>query len=412
MIRLPNAEEIRAAIAPLMPDAPDQDRARRAIAACAWSAITEPGDGVAGRLIAAVGAESALLEVARGGRDGLAREAAELTPAQWTEGVKRWMPRLQTLDLTGPLDTARRAGFALLTPEDPRWPHALGDLGVHAPFVLWVKGDPDALMRTPRAVAMVGARAATAYGEHVTAEIAAELAGVGVAIVSGAAFGIDGAAHRAALAAGGTTIAVLAGGVDRSYPRAHAQLLDRIAGTGAVISEVPCGSDPTKWRFLQRNRIIAALGDATVVVEAGHRSGSLNTAGHAAAMSRPLGAVPGPVTSPASAGCHRLLREYDARCVTNADEVLELLGAERAPALFDLDSDGRAEIRASDRIDESTRIRDAMSFRTPRTAGEIARRSGISTEEVTAMLGMLWLEGQATESPDGWRRIRAAARPG
>lgn len=116
-------------------------------------------------------------------------------------------------------------------------------------------------------------------------------------MVSGAAFGIDGAAHRAALLAGGTTIAVLAGGVDRPYPRAHTHMLDRIAATGAVISEVPCGSEPTKWRFLQRNRVIAALGDATVVVEAGHRSGALNTAGHAAAMSRPLGAVPGPVTS-------------------------------------------------------------------------------------------------------------------
>ena len=148
----------------------------------------------------------------------------------------------------------------------------------------------------------------------------------GAVIVSGGAYGIDGAAHRAALGVGGATVALLAGGVDRAYPQGHQQLLRTIAASGAVVSEVPCGTAPTKWRFLSRNRIIAALSDATVVIEAGWRSGSLNTAGHAAALGRPLGAVPGPVTSAASAGCHRLLREYDARCVTTAAEVRELWG--------------------------------------------------------------------------------------
>ena len=169
-------------------------------------------------------------------------------------------------------------------------------------------------------------------------ELSADLAGHGVSVVSGAAYGIDGAAHRAALTAGGTTIALLAGGADRPYPAGHGELIERIAASGAVVSEAPCGTTPTKWRFLQRNRLIAALSDATVVVEAGWRSGSLNTAAHAAALSRPLGAVPGPVTSAASAGCHRLLREFDARCVTNSADALELLGA--APqTLFDMPAD-------------------------------------------------------------------------
>ena len=151
-------------------------------------------------------------------------------------------------------------------------------------------------------------------------------------------------AHRAALASDGTTIAFLAGGIDRFYPLGHESLLTRIAQTGAVVSELPCGAAPTKWRFLQRNRLIAAASQATVVLEAGIRSGSLNTAGHAAALGRPLGAVPGPVTSPASAGCHRLLREFDAVCVVDADQMAELAaaGPGRTHRSADRDADDEA----------------------------------------------------------------------
>jgi len=155
-------------------------------------------------------------------------------------------------------------------------------------------------------------------------EITAGLVERGHTIVSGAAYGIDGMAHRAALASAGRTVAYLAGGVDRFYPSGHDALLTRIVETGAVVSELPCGSAPTKWRFLMRNRLIAASTKATLVVEAGWRSGSLNIAGRAVALGRPLGAVPGPVTSAASAGCHRLVRECGAIVVTNADEAAEL----------------------------------------------------------------------------------------
>lgn len=396
---LPPPAHARELLAPLVRGDLDDEQAHRLYAAHTWGCLIEPGDGVAGRLVAALGPEAALGEVIGGGRDGVARDAAGITGREWADGLERWRPRLRAEAVREALVVARRVRLSLLTPEDPAWPASLGDLGPHAPLVLWVRGDVGALGRSQRSAALVGARAATSYGEHIAIEMSAELVGRGVSIVSGAAYGIDGAAHRAALTAGGTTIALLAGGGDRPYPTGHGQLLERIAATGAVVSEVPCGTPPTKWRFLARNRLIAALSDATVVVEAGWRSGSLNTAGHAAALARPLGAVPGPVTSAASAGCHRLLREFDARCVTNADEVLELLGAS-PQTLFDMPVGADAHART----DDATRVRDAMSFRSWRPTTEIARRSGLAATEVAGILGLLALEGAVVCGEDGWRR--------
>ena len=235
-------------------------------------------------------------------------------------------------------------------------------------------------------------------------DLAAELSASGIVVVSGAAYGIDGAAHRAALAAGGTTIALLAGGVDRPYPAGHDDLIARISAAGAVIGEVPPGSAPTKWRFLQRNRLIAALADATVVVEAGWRSGSLNTAGHAVTMGRPLGAVPGPVTSAASAGSHRLLREFGAMCITNAEDVRELLGATSSVTAAALSGTDRP------RTDDTTRVRDALSLRAWRASEDVARRSGMSYEEVEAILGLFLLAGEVEQSLVGWRRVQADLR--
>ncbi|SFS06434.1 DNA processing protein [Microbacterium sp. cf046] len=404
---LPPADVARAALAPLVHGHFDRDRARRLYATHTWSCLIEPGDGVAGRLIAALGCEDALAEAIGGGRDGAARDAAGISPAQWKDALARWRPRLDVARVREALEIARRSGVSLITPEDPEWPATLSDLGEHAPLLLWVRGDVTTLRRLAPSVALVGARAATSYGEHVSMELAAELVARGVAIVSGAAYGIDGAAHRAALSAGGTTIALLAGGVERPYPAGHSDLIARIAASGAVVSEVPCGSAPTKWRFLQRNRLIAALADATVVVEAGWRSGSLNTAGHAAALARPLGAVPGPVTSAASTGCHRLLRDFDARCITNADDVLELVGAVPA-TLFDMPDD----IRDEGRTDDTTRVKDAMSFRAWRDPSDIARRSGLAVADVDAILGLLALEGAAERGDSGWRRGRSGVAAG
>ena len=377
--------EIAALIRSVTPDRSlDRDEIADRYARARWSAIAEPGDADAGRLIAALGVQQALAWLDAG--VGSARADASLADA-----LERWGPRLRQIDTPLHLRQAARFGARLVVPGDPEWPTGLDDLGLHAPSALWVRGDPDLLGRLDRSIAIVGARAATGYGEHVTVDVASGLVDRGFAIVSGAAFGIDGAAHRAALAGGGATVAFLAGGVDRLYPSAHETLLTRIVDRGAVVSEVPCGTAPTKWRFLQRNRLIAAASRATVVVEAGWRSGSLNTAGHAAQLGRPLGAVPGPVTSSASAGCHRLIREYDAVCVTTAQEMAELVD----PAAATRPHSGEAS-------PERTRVLDALT-RTGRDLTRIAAISGMSLDAVRAELGMLELDGLATEGPAGWR---------
>ena len=192
------------------------------------------------------------------------------------------------------------------------------------PPCLWVRGTVG-LGDLARSVAVVGARASTAYGDHVAGELGSGLARRGFLVVSGLAYGIDGTAHRAALGTG-TSLAVVAGGVDRAYPRGHDALMGELVRRGAVVSEVPPGSAPTRSRFLQRNRLIAALTGGTVVVEAAVRSGALSTARAAAALGRPVAAVPGPVTSSSSAGCHVLVREGRAVLVTDAAEVADLVG--------------------------------------------------------------------------------------
>lgn len=392
----------RAALAPLALDLSDDEAVHRH-AVAVWCQLVEPGDSAAGRVVTSLGPVAALARLVAGA------PLAELTPREYSEARKRWLPRLSAQAVNDALRIAGARGVQLLTRLDPVWPQQLDDLGPHAPMCLWVRGDVSALGRLEPSVAIVGARAASGYGDLVARELAAELGGHGIPIVSGGAYGIDGAAHRAALGAGGLTVALLAGGAERAYPAGHTQLIDHIAATGAVVSEVPCGSAPTKWRFLQRNRLIAALTTATVVVEAGWRSGSLNTAGHAADLGRGLGAVPGPVTSPGSVGTHRLIRDYGgAACVTSADDVRELLGLCAPPR------DRGHGTRAGDagvpadravRTDDTTRVRDALSARVGRDADDIARRAGMAVDEVRALLGLLRLEGAVRVDADGWRLV-------
>lgn len=282
-----------------------------AIARAIWTVVSEPGDTNSGQLIAALGAEAALRYVVEGRED-----AFENIDVQNIR--ERVLPRTTPETITAAFHAARRIGAELLTPGHEHWPTGLDDLGPSAPRALWARGD------TARLVAVVGARAATGYGEHATMELTAGLVDHGCAIFSGAAYGIDGMAHRAALASHGTTVAFLAGGVDRFYPSGHDALLTRIVEAGVVVSELSCAQAPTKWRFLMRNRLIAAASTATLVVEAGWRSGSLNTAAHATALGRPVGAVPGPITSAGSAGCHRLIRDLGATIVTTIEETAAL----------------------------------------------------------------------------------------
>lgn len=318
-----------------------EEEIARAFSRAAWGTLIEAGDRVAGRLIASLGPQAALeliiqhrtaSEIVQILRSHDAEvEDVSLVVEDIAEGLERWAPRLNSRDALNAVIHAGKLGAFILTPENHGWPEGLNDLGTHAPVALWARGRAETLEKFSLSLGVVGARASTGYGEHVTMETVSALAEQGIAIVSGAAYGIDGMAHRSALAVGGTTMAFLAGGVDRFYPSGHDALLGRIVESGLVLAESPCGYAPTKWRFLLRNRLIAASTQATVVMEAGWRSGSLNTANHAASLTRPLGVVPGPVTSASSAGCHRLLREYDAVCVTTASEIRELLPQHTPP---------------------------------------------------------------------------------
>ncbi|MBH0109270.1 DNA-protecting protein DprA [Salinibacterium sp. NG22] len=395
----------------------DRDAIEERFARATWSGLAEPGDRLAGCAIQQLGAVRALAGVVE--RWEPERFAAALSTGgdavadgDMAQAIERWMPRLKSNTALIALRQAARFGARLLTPDDPLWPSRLNDLDWHAPSALWVRGTDEALAGIDRGIALVGARAATGYGEHITMEASAGLVDRGYTIVSGAAYGIDGMAHRAALASQGLTVAFLAGGVDRFYPSGHDALLGRIVENGVVISELPCGSPPTKWRFLQRNRLIAAASMATVVLEAGWRSGSLNTAGHAAALGRPLGAVPGPVTSAASAGCHRLIRDYDAVCVTNPDQMAELAPLEQTLLSVDeaTDSGGTTQTPSehpdvgSQANTETTRLLDALSARSARTTDDIAARSGLAISTVRAQLGLLELDGRVAETERGWKR--------
>ena len=376
----------------------NDERAQDAAARVALSLLAEPGDADIGGLVQGYGAEQAA-EMIRTNTP-----PPEIPARAWKAGLARWTPRVAVLASHDQRERARRAGARLVIPGDDNWPHTVDDLGVHAPLLLWVLGD-STLLASTQSVALVGARAATGYGEHVVGEFADALARGGATIVSGGAYGIDGAAHRAALGVGGHTVAEMAGGVDRPYPAGHAHLIAQIARTGAVVSELPLGVTPSRWRFLARNRVIAALTDATVVVEAGWRSGSLNTAGHAATLGRPLGAVPGPITSPASMGCHRLLREYDAMCVTSPDDVRELAGWVDQANNTHRGADGDAGSARN-------RLIDALSVRAVRDIDELARRTGQPRDEVQAAVGLMTLDG-TVHAVDGGFLLAAvpAARP-
>ncbi|MFF0270553.1 DNA-processing protein DprA [Kribbella sp. NPDC004536] len=257
-------------------------------------------------------------------------------------GTERWSPRLSETDPKRDLERAADVGARFIIPGDDEWPEQVdvlaeaGQLARRAgvPFGLWARGPLNLRTALDQSVAMVGSRASSSYGEHVAAELSSGLADNGFVVVSGGAYGIDAAAHRGALAASGATIAVLASGVDKFYPRRNSALLSLIAEQGLIVSELPLGFPPTKLRFLARNRLIAAATRGVVVIEAAARSGALNSAGWAEQCGRAVLAVPGPVTSRMSEGTHLLIRERGAVLVTNVAEIIEAispLGTHLAP---------------------------------------------------------------------------------
>jgi DNA processing protein len=368
------------------------DRAGDRVARLLLSRLAEPADTALAHAIATLGPTDTVARLRAG------------TLAH--RGLVNLRARLAVANPERDLSTGAVFGARFIIPGDAEWPDQLDDLshadggGAGAPLGLWLRGPGNLRELCRRSVAVVGARASTSYGEYVAGELGIGLAERMWTVVSGGAYGIDGKAHRGALAGNGSTIAVLACGVDIAYPRGHTALIDEIAQTGLVISEWPPGCAPMRYRFLVRNRVIAALTAGTVVVEAQLRSGALSTANRARSLERYVMAVPGPVTSTMSAGTNQLLRQPDVHCVTGVGEVVELVGAigtDLAPQLA-LPSDPR------DDLDEtSRRVLDAVPVRRPAGPASIAVTAGIAPAHVLRALGGLAARGFVERVDAGWR---------
>ena len=370
----------------------------------AWaylSRVAEPPCAHLAELVGRVGALEAADRVRRG---AVSDELARFTEA-----------RRHVDCAADDLDLIRGRGGRLITPDDDEWPAlafaSFGGMPLRdraqgrPPLTLWAIGSLRIDEVVERSAAIVGTRACTAYGEHVAAELSAGLVERDVTVLSGGAYGIDGAAHRAALAAAGLTVAVLAGGLDVLYPAGHSALLHRVGQSGLLVSEYPPGVRPARHRFLTRNRLVAALARATVVVEAGLRSGAASTAAWARALGRVVCAVPGPVTSSSSAGCHALLQQ-GAELITRADEVREIVG--RAGEFAEPQA---GPTTALDGLTEVERqVYDAVPARGASTPDQIAVASGIAAARVLGPLAMLELAGLVQREEGRWRLTRRSAR--
>ena len=353
----------------------------------AWIALAhavEPGDARLGALVDREGPETVVDKISQ-----RHRSIPEGVSARWEATA------LEVCE-----QRAASVGARIVTRGESEWPHQLDDLGPRAPFALWVAGAPDLRLALVRSVAIVGARASTHYGDEISRRWAAELAGRDITVVSGGAFGIDAAAHRGALLAG-LTLCVVAGGVDVIYPQAHASLLSRIADEGLIVSETPPGQSVRRQRFLSRNRLIAALTHATVVVEAADHSGTASTAREANSLNRPVAAVPGPVDSASSRGCHRLIRDHEAILVCSSRDVEELI-----PGCIGGDPTIGG---ASERVVLGVRERqvlDSLPMRGTIEMDALVRSSGLRSGEVVAAIGILELRGLLESNESGWRLRR------
>jgi DNA processing protein len=399
----------------------------QSLARAALTYLAEPSDPALGALLGICEPAEVLAAIRADMLPGIGPGCGD-SPASrkaLERALARWRARLPGLPTDADIAASCRAGIRLVCPGDPRWPDRLDELGQARPYALWLRGRGDLPAACARSVSMVGSRAATGYGAHVAGEIAADLGERGWAVVSGGAYGIDAAAHRGALVSNATTIAVLACGVDHPYPAGHADLFADIAATGLVISEWPPGRHPARLRFLVRNRVIAALSSGTVIVEAGERSGALNTARHAAELGRPLMAVPGPVTSRQSAGCHRIIREWAATCVTCAADIIEMLSPVSVPDVLVPDpgsapspgpglGQGRRPATAGtapsrdDLDDDSARVLDALPSRGGAGPATIAAEAGVDLDTVLSCLGLLAGCGFIERCDGGWRLRRPA----
>jgi len=408
-------------------------------ARAALTYLAEPADWWLNGLISAHGAARTLESIRSGRLPAPSGDFPMPRPLKRTlqQSIERWRVRLDELPPPDEVVAFRASGIRLVCPGDPEWPEQLADLGLEQPYALWLRGSADLRFNCLRSVAVVGSRAATAYGSYVAAEFAASVAARGWTVVSGAAFGVDASAHRGALGADGVTVAVLACGVDVPYPVGHTDLLEAVAAQGVIVSEWPPGRTVSRLRFLVRNRVIAALATGTLVVEAGERSGAVNTARHARDLGRRLMAVPGPVTSDQSAGCHHIIRDWQGTLVTTAAEVIEhlsplgaTLDPTNAPALTDpanpapagpVDSPRptsgrptpgrRRRLRPALDLDamdlETTQVLDALPARGGMGATRIAQRAGLDPTTAVRCLAALAASGFIERCAEGWRLSRA-----
>jgi DNA processing protein len=368
------------------------DRRARIMLGCAM----EAGDLAVADLVQNLGAQGAWAKIIEG---ALGEPAAERASRVAMEVVER---------------VAKAAEMRFIVPGDDEWPDGLDDLrhtesiqrrgGV--PLGLWLRGPGQLAHLMQRSVAIVGSRAATAYGNGIATDLGADLVEQGVTVVSGGAFGIDVAAHRGALAAGGPTVCVLANGVDMAYPPAHVAIFETLAKDQLLVSELPPGAHPTRVRFLARNRLIAAMSRGTVVVEAALRSGARNTASWALGCGRPLMAVPGSVYSRASSAPHLMIRNGQAVLVTSAAEVLELI-SDMGEAMLPL---SHGQSRATDALTETQlAVFEAIPARRRVSVGDIALAAGVSVPTCLSALTALESAGLVEGDERGW--LVAVGRP-
>lgn len=383
---------MKASSAEADPRCEDVSALRRARIALA--AVCEPGEATLVRAIDTHGpsATIAALLAGTGPARGISRSAA-------------LGKRLAELDLDALIARGEDLGLRVLLASDAMWPVRLNDLGDRRPIALWCWGEANPRLHTLRSMSMVGARACTRYGEFVARDWSAQLAAEGVAIVSGGAYGIDAAAHRGALAVDGVTVCVLAGGIDVPYPRGHEGLFAEIVEQGLVVSEAPLGETVRRRRFLTRNRLIAALGSVTCVVEAAERSGSARTATDAALMHRPVLAVPGPVTSQTSRGTHQLIADGVA---TLAGDLEDLRAAIDPIAVVPRSGDLRDPVSRSlrevlDVLPAGRDFGDGNGLGVGLCEADIAVRCGLPAHEVRVHLREALERGLIARQPgDRW----------
>jgi DNA processing protein len=382
-------------------DTTDRDDDRMARVALTW--LAEPGNRAVWAMVQAFGAPATLDRLIRGDIRDAALRAAVI--ARSAAGDPRRLGEAA-------LKRAARLGARVAIPADDDWPDTVDALATleldtggrinqdtRPPLCVWVRGPWRLDEALERSVAVIGARAATSYGTHVTHEIAYGLAEREWTVVSGGAFGIDAAAHRATLAAGGRTVSVLACGVDRPYPAGNAALFEQIADTGLLISEWPPHAEPLRHRFLIRNRVIAAATRGTVMVEAAARSGAAQTMSRVLALNRVAMVVPGAVTSAMSVGCHEMLRTCpQARLVTGPAHVLEEVGRIGEH----LAEPARGPSHPRDELDEeSALILEAVPVRGTAVPEQLAAKAGLAIRTVLRRLSLLETAGLVVRRDGG-----------